>query len=306
MASWQLGEIGIDPERAAAALDFFESYGNLCASELRAATRDEESERSDAEIAEDRWVVATDGASAYREAAQWAAALADARAPGLLGQSANLFALTQQAYGLFLGSACQRWDVSAAALPQAEHVRQLATILGVTDDPVPVPEPMHHPQQQAYAFLAAAGSDQLRESYRELLERIGEAPAGRQGSAPVGALGMPVRAYWEVAYALFNEPASGVETIARILTRMGARYATSVESARTNDYLWANGAAAIDVADADIIGIALLTADQFGSDRLRDAVRGAQADRETSFEGQVPIEIALDVAAEGPSQARRS
>ena len=201
MASWQLRELGIDPERAAAALDFLESYGDLCASEIRGATPDEESEWSFVELAEDRWVAATDGASAYREAAQWAAALADPRAPGLLGRSADLFALTQQAYGLFLGSACQRWEVSAATLPRAEHVRQLATILGVTDEPVAVPESMQHPQQQAYAFLAAAGSEQLRVTQRELLRRIGEAPAGRHGSAPVGALGMPVRAYWEIAYA---------------------------------------------------------------------------------------------------------
>jgi hypothetical protein len=165
---------------------------------------------------------------------------------------------------------------------------------------------MHHPQQQAYAFLAAAGSDQLRRGERGLLHQISEAAAGREGSAPVGALGVPVRAYWEVAIALLDDSLYGVQTIARFLSSMGARYAAAVESAQTNDYLWANGAAAIDVADTDMIGIALLTVDRFGGDRLKDAVSREQADHDAPFAARIPIEIALDMAIGGRGERTRS
>lgn len=296
MAKHHLSDLGIDPPRAAAAVSFFEGYGRLCEAELEATEPGSET----------YWRTATDGASAYREASQWAAIVENSRLPDLMAKAAILFASTDQAFGWFLGLACQRWGTPREAQVRPEHSQQLATALGIAEVGVPVPSALRHPQQQAYAFLAIAGSTVVQHSREFLLDRIAEDPSARLGTAPVGALGVPLREYWAIGSALLDSSQEGVETVARSLAVMGNRYAASAELARVNSYLWRNAAAPVDVVDMDVLAIALIAADRFGRDRLREAVAREAERRHMSFLARTPLDVAIELATGESGEKVRS
>ncbi|MFI7587882.1 hypothetical protein ACIB24_12485 [Spongisporangium articulatum] len=292
-ANDHLPELGIEPQRAAAAVSFLEGYGRLCEAEL--AEMEPGSETF--------WRTATDGASAYREASQWAAILEDPRLPGLMAKAATLYTATGQAFGWFLSVAGRRWRTSPEAPVQREHLEQLATALGLAQFEVSVPSPLRHPQQQAYAFLALAGWDGLELSHDFVLDRIAADPSGRLGTAPVGALGVPLRDYWAMGAALLGRDRDGVRTVARTLAAMGNRYAVSVELARVNSYLWRNAAAPVDVVDMDMLAISMIAADSYGRGRLREAVASEQDRREMSPLARTPLDVAVQVATGGSGKA---
>ena len=74
----------------------------------------------------------------------------------------------------------------------------------------------------------------------------------------------------------------------------------TVESARINNYVWSNAAAAVDVADADILGITFLAVNRFGYGPVEDAFFSEITN--LPYPARMPIEIALAMAPRGPGE----
>jgi hypothetical protein len=66
----------------------------------------------------------------------------------------------------------------------------------------------------------------------------------------------------------------------------------------TNEYLWQNAAAPVDVGDIDIIGTFVIASRAFGSDAMADALMSRVP--EDSYPARAQAEIAMDVAAADP------
>jgi hypothetical protein len=305
MSEAHLHEMGLDVERVVDEVDFLEAYAEFTLGEL--ATERAEPERPD----DGRWTSVIDAASAFREAAQWALCFDPVRARRLLDRSGDLFITAEQPFGIYLRVVSGAWYRDPPLERVAPQLRALEALSRPADQvEIVVPEPLLHPQQQAYLMLAAAASPPIASEFRELLREIATTSPHRVGVVPVGALGMPIRRFWRMAIALLGlqsgaaaDPSQDpADTIATGLVTLAQTYEESVELARTNEHTWVNAAAPVDVGDIDIIGMAVIAARHYGRPMEQDLTGRFEA---LPYAAQAVLQIALEyVSAErdsGPS-----
>lgn len=252
MAAAELADLGVDPERASARAAFSTAYARLAEEDyLREATTSEpETDISRAN--------GMDAATAYREAAQWSLALGTDDAFDRLATAARWFSRLGLPYGDFLGAACRTVNADGPLRPDGDVIRQLR--LAVAGTPVEADRfelrDLASPQQQAYLFVAAAATPELVEEFREELAAIADLPAMGSGTAPVGALGLPVRTYVRTGLALMDHDRESV--LLRALVAMSRRFDDAASLAASNRYLWRNASAPIDIPDLDIVALVAL------------------------------------------------
>jgi hypothetical protein len=303
MSETHLREIGLDVERVVAEVDFLETYAEFTLGELGADWVEPELPDDDA-----RWTSMIDAASAFREAAQWALCFDPLRARRLLDRSGDLFLAVEQPFGSYLKVVSGAWYRDP---PLDGFMRQLRALdaLGQPTDRVEIaaPEPLLHPQQQAYLLLAAAASPRISREFGELLREIATTSPHRAGVVPVGALGMPIRRFWRMASILLGLPPASltdpsqdpVDAFAAELVTLAQSYEESVELARTNEHTWINAAAPVDVGDIDIIGMAVIAARHYGPPLQQDLTGRV---RDLPYAARAVLEIALEyVSAERDS-----
>jgi len=118
----------------------------------------------------------------------------------------------------------------------------------------------------------------------------------RRGVAPVGALGTPLRVYWDIAETLLLERDRqlGARRIAAHLVDITNAYRETIDLAMGNTRLWFNGAAPVDVVDLDVLVVALSAINRFGL----DTVRRSMADATESMRpvARVCVDLAFDLA----------
>jgi hypothetical protein len=285
MSEAHLGALQLSAGRIAAVTDFYESYAAL------ALRRGEDT---------DPWTARLEAASALRSAGQWAMILDPRRATDLLVDSARLWHRLDHGFGAYLLAALRPDALSG----RDRRIRRRQLLVLLTGRPTPdveMPAPLLHPQQQAYLLLADTESQAESAAVRD----AAASSAHRRGVVPIGALGMPLRVYWDVAMHLLSgsnervtsgeDLPSGLDAIAGHLDAMAVSYATAINSAMANEYLWFSAASPVDVGDIDIAAIAVLAARRFGVERVRAALsqRAEQHDPLT----RVPLELATEMAA---------
>jgi len=291
--------MGLDVQQVQVTIDFLEAYANTTIRELEAYEVSGRPAPEQIPSPEDlRWVLRADAASALREAAQWAMFFDRARARRLLVTSASYFLEEDHAFGLFLMTAVgERPSLSTFR----QGIDRLAVLHGAPPpfgEPGDIPPALQHPQQQAYLLLACGGTPEVATEYGETLRGLAQRSPNRVGVAPVGALGTPIRRFWNIAMQLLGGNAqSGPRIVASHVAAMSERYAESIELARVNDYLWDHAAAPVDAGDIDIAGIVALAVSRFGADRMGTVLRGV--DQRLSPLARTPIEVAMELAV-GP------
>lgn len=270
MSIEHLRRVGIDENRAANAIDFYESYANTVQDELSQVANRLSSARGRelVRLNDYRWQLSADAASSFRQAGQWALLIDIDRARRLLGRAGRMFQGLGHAFGLFLLTACRMLepaDFKGRLHREVEVLLQLHQPAGTRPDRVhEISEAMYHPQQQAYLLLALCAIPEIAaQYYAELRAVCSESPHG-QGGTPVGALGIPIRHYWATASALLDR--NGDRFIGEHMTPFVNRYMDNVLSARSNKYLWDHAASPVDVADVDAIGVCSLAVQRLGRD----------------------------------------
>ena len=119
---------------------------------------------------------------------------------------------------------------------------------------------------------------------------------------PVGALGTPIRSYWQMTQALVADVdpdyilSGGLAAeLADHIEAMARRYAGSIDLAMTNSHVLRHAAAPVDVGDADVAGVTTLAARHFGLEEMR----GVLEERSSRMDllARVQVEIALEFAS---------
>ncbi|SDS40470.1 hypothetical protein [Actinoplanes derwentensis] len=295
MSEAHLNALQLSAERIITMTDFYESYANL--------VRRREEANSDSQAA------ALETASALRSAGQWAMVLDLGRAVELLVESAQIWDQLGHGFGTYVLAALRPGELRQQ-IRSLRRDQLIQALIGRRDDThfdrerrppsrnegaeaewadAEIASPLLHPQQQAYLLLALAGD---AESVQ--IQGFAERSAHRLGVVPIGALGMPLRIYWDIAMHLMSGEDTGLEVIAGHLESMAASYATAINSAMANEHLWFNAASPVDVGDIDIVAIGALAARRFGTDSLRAAIlrRAERHDPVT----RVPLELAVEMA----------
>lgn len=290
MAEQQIEDLQLNRRQVETAVDFYESYASFILDRLADAEGD------DAQA----YDVRVDAASSLRAAGQWALLLDPLRAVNLLRNSALLWQQLGYGYGSFLLAAFspRELDLLGMRSELAQLARPYDTDPAQPDEENALPEPMLHPQQQAYLLLAATGISQQSDLPTRMLGRYLDGSPHRRGTAPVGSLGTPLRVYWDIAINfLRREDEQTAALVARDLVGLGSAYAEAIDSAMANERLWFNAAAPVDVGDADIAAIAMLAARRLGSEltitHLRSAAEGL------GRVARVPLELAIQVIQGG-------
>lgn len=306
MTTRHLVALGLDPSQVRNAIRFHRAYAATALAEL-------ESTRSD--DADLEFTLRADAASALREAAQWTLLLEPEPATMLLRRASNQYRQLGLAFGAYL-------DVLAGGREReviSFVLKQVLTqaLREVSDSPLDVNEYQQMPeirlqqQQQAYLVMAASAVstqptdaslsvDILRVPNSDLAEALDatlETSPHNTGVLPVGSLGTPIHRFWSVARHLRSEHSRDILEIARHLIAMCRAYEEAISLAHTNDYLWSNGAAPVDIADLDIAGISTLTTRRFGRDRLEGAITDATLGRGLSPIARIPVELGISLAA---------
>jgi hypothetical protein len=278
----------LEPAQVRTATDFFEAYASHALSSGRA-----DEEAGDASSS----TYLLDAASSLRAAGQWAMLFDARRAARLLAAAAQIWQTLGYGFGTF---------VLAAVAPRQldrrntnDRLRQLAQQY-TQDRAVPsistqqVPEPMLHPQQQAYLLLACASLWRRFDLEPGLLRIIIDQSPHRRGVAPIGALGTPLRQYWDIARRfLDSSDEESARTVASDLARMAGAYAEAINSAMANERLWFNAAAPVDVGDIDIVAIALVSAGRLGPDLTKAHLRLAAESLDPT--ARIPLELASEM-----------
>src|SRR6266536_3312861 len=256
MAPQHLRTLQLEPEQVETATDFFESYASYVLSQVPEDATDE--------------VRLLDAASSFRTAGQWAMFFDARRAVRLLTRSALIWHGMGYGFGTFILAA-----IAPARLNRRDLISRLNQIARLyappevaarlsDEEPQPL-EPLLHPQQQAYILLAGAGMRQRLELPTDTLRIIGDRSPHKRGVAPIGALGTPLRVYWDIAnHFLRNDDRETAALVASDLAGIAAAYAQSIDSAMANERLWFNAAAPVDVGDVDAVGIAMMAARRLG------------------------------------------
>jgi len=292
MSAEHLERLRLSSSRAATAADFLEACGDTM---LAWAAQDEANE-------ERQWGRRMDAASAFREAAQWAMFLDVPRATQLLARSGAIFLNHGFGYGTFLMAATgERQDtVLQGRIRPMIRSLELATAQqsGATETAAQdLPAPLRHPQQQVYLLLACAAPPLLAPDDRERLLQLARNSPNRLGVLPVGALGTPLRRFWDVAlHLLASNPETGPAVVVEHLQSMSLRYGESMELAMTNDYLWDHGAAPVDVIDFDLAVITALGIRAFGRPVMGRAMETFQ--ERVPPVARTPVELGAELVAE--------
>lgn len=287
----------LEPAQVSTAADFFEAYADYA---LPGAPADDKRDAPPAAY--------LDAASSLRAAGQWAMLFDAPRAVHLLARAGQIWQSLGYGFGTFVVAAVSpdqldRSNLAAQLQLLAQPYRQDRAKQDAPRAPQ-LPEPLTHPQQQAYLLLACASLWQRLDLDSDLLRSIVERSPHRRGVAPVGALGTPLRQYWEMAGRfLDSSDDESAQTVATDLARMAGSYAEAIDSAMANERLWFNAAAPVDVGDIDIVAIALVTARRLGADLTRDHLQSAAED--LSPTARVPLELAsemIDDVFPGPAE----
>ena len=320
MSERELELLRIDPDQARRAADFFESYAATVSGGLfgPAQGQDPHTDAAVSDVAD--WPGRVDTATSLRLAGQWAMLFDAERAKQLLSAAGEILHDLGYGFGTYL-----RVAHSAEAPGVSQVASRIATMADRQEPHSPAegddlpPDPLSHPQQQAYLLVAATGvvrgfeagrvtagvpseSDPGRPAdaahgdtpprlrvQRHLRLLISESPH-RRGVLPVGALGTPIRVYWGIASSLLRPGPDSMDSVIGHLRAMAQRYSTTVDLAMANERLWFNGAAPVDVCDVDITTLSLIAARVLGVDRFRSALRSALHD--TPGLESVPLGIA--------------
>lgn len=285
MSIEQMRILQLEPAQVETAADFFEAYASYILSQDSIETIGE--------------VALVDAASSLRTAGQWAMLFDAHRAVDLLRRSAEIWHYMGHGFGTFLLSA-----IAPRQLDREEMVKRLAQVaqlyiprdvakrFGVEEQQIA--EPLLHPQQQAYLLLAGAAMWQRLDFPLELLRIIGDQSPHRRGVAPIGALGTPIRLYWDIARRfLGTDDEQTAASVAGDLASMGTAYAQSIDSAMANTRLWFNAAAPVDVGDIDIIAIALTAARRLGPDKMRSHLQSVKEGLNAT--ARVPLDLASEM-----------
>jgi hypothetical protein len=237
-----------------------------------------------------------DAASSFRIAGQWAMLLDGRRAIELLTGSALIWHQLGYGFGTFLLAAIapaqlNRRDLIGRLNQVAQQYASPIVADRISDEGQRPLEPLLHPQQQAYALLAGAGMQQRLELPIDLLRVIGDRSPHKRGVAPIGALGTPLRVYWDIAnHFLRNDDSETAALVANDLAGIAVTYAQTIGSAMANERLWFNAAAPVDVCDVDIVGIAMTAARRLGPDLMQLQLRSVMENLEAT--ARVPLECA--------------
>src|SRR5262249_39296961 len=213
MGAEHLAAMEITVEQAQDAVDFLEAYGEFSLRELEEQWSVQERTSGGGEVSlagEDRsWTLRVDAASSFREAGQWALCFDPARARQLLDRAGSLFFGLGHAFGAYLRVVAGPWSQEPPIGEFRDSLDGVAYLSGLPTArrDIAVPAPLRHPQQQAYLVVASAGSPGAsRELGGRLREILANSPH-RTGVVPVGALGTPIRRYWQMAQALLADVA---------------------------------------------------------------------------------------------------
>lgn len=294
MAAQHLSILQLSPEQVATAADFFESYATYALSQIEGGG--------------DSGVILVDVASSLRAAGQWAMFFDPARAVSLLTQSGLIWHRLGYGFGTFTLAALapsrlDRDDLISRLTQMAQGYSADQTAQRPSDEVNQATEPMQHPQQQAYLLLAAAAMQRRFELPLDTLRSVGDQSPHRRGVAPIGALGTPLRVYWEMArHFLDDDDQETASLVARDLAGMATSYAQTIDSAMANERLWFNAAAPVDVADIDTVAIALIAARRLGSARMRLQLREAMEGLDDT--ARVPLELANEMIDIGPGETQ--
>lgn len=300
MADRHLRAMELDPDQVSATVRFLQAYANTGLGELDAvlAADEEGSIRRDP-----AFTIAADAATALREAGQWMLYLDAEQARPLLSRAGALFLRLGSPFGAYL------LEVAGEAQrepPYREMLQELAVAQGERDAAEVRWPPLRHPQQQAYLMLALTGAPAAQVS-SERVVRVLETSTYADGVIPVGALGTPISRLWDIARHLLADRPESPYVIAEHLTGMARRYEEAMALAQVNRYLWRHGAAAVDVGDVDIAGVAALTARRFGAEVVLGSLQEAGMSAERNPIGMAPIEAGLALAEPAPGdRVRRS
>lgn len=215
----------------------------------------------------------------------------------LLSRAGSLFLRLGQPFGAYL---LEIAGGSQQEPPYPEMLRELAAVQREPDDAEVRWPSLRYPQQQAYLMLAFAGTP-TAEIWSGRLVHVLETSTYADGVVPVGALGTPIRRLWDIARHLLVRRPESPYVIAEHLTGMARRYEETMALAQVNRYLWSHGAAAVDVGDIDIAGVAALTARRFGAQVVLGSLQEAGMSAERNPIGMAPIEAGLALAQPTPS-----
>jgi hypothetical protein len=300
MSQQHLRTLQLDTNKVEIAADFFEAYASYQLSQ-----RDTDKDRL-ADTDKDRLA---DTASSLRVAGQWAMLFDLPRAVTLLTRSAEIWHAMGYGFGTFLLAA-----IAPDRLDRDEMLIRLAQMAGLN---APIGEarepsiqgrqplePLLHPQQQAYLLLAAAGVSRRIDLPLGLLRRVGDQSPHRRGVMPIGALGMPLRVYWDIARDLLQIDGDDERTadmVANTLADMGRSYAQAIGSAMANERLWFNAASPVDVGDIDTVAIALNSAHRLGPGLIKAHLRSVSENLEAI--ARVPLELASEMIDMNPPVA---
>jgi hypothetical protein len=311
----ELRALQLDGEQARRAADFYEAYAEFVAPGVTTGGSPTTSAKA-SQLGED---VMADVASALRLAGQWAMLFDPRRARSLLLLSGTLWRTMGHGFGYFLSAGLQPDDRESLRAQLLELLAATGALGGdrAVSARSATPAPMRHPQQQAYLLLAGGAVDALgvrRDSYersdseaalRNAFTRVMDESPHRRGVTPVGALGTPLRVYWDMARTLLldPEPRTGSERIVSHLVGLAGRYSESVELAMGNERLWFNGASPVDVIDLDTLIILRGAIKQFGLNVVQQSVE-VRAENLGPI-ASVSINLAIEMR-EGPWRIRES
>ena len=220
------------------------------------------------------WVGPATLATAYRQAAQFAALVDVGWATKLATRAAMAYVSSGLPFGLFLAAGL----LSDDALDD-DSVRQAVVAPFQGRDAA---DAIGHPVQQAYLLLAANSRPWLHDLLSQPLRGV-EKRLRAHGLYAIGPQRVPLGEYVDLATSLSRDDvtagsgtagSSAIE-IAGQLARLQRTQANALRAARRNQYLWQSGDGIIDLENVALSGVALRHRPWFGelSAAITDLVR---------------------------------
>ena len=247
------------------------------------------------------WVGPAALASFYRLAAEHAA-LVDARwATRLAVRAGMAYVAAGLPFGLFLLTGL----LDDRTLGASAVLRDLVQPFREPD----ASDAVRHPVQLTYLLLAAASRPWLRDPLRQTVSGA-EQRLNAHSLYPIGAQGVPIGEYLEVANAMRYDdetvgPRGGDGSVRDIATRLASLYRTqaaTLRAAQRNRYLWRQGASPVSIIDLEQVamsGLALRHRPWFG--QLSAAIT-AELDRDDEL-AQLPVWTMGSIDTELPTIA---
>jgi hypothetical protein len=196
-------------------------------------------------------------ASSYRNAAQYAELFDTRLAVELMLHASRAYLDAGAAFGLFLAAGAMSDD----ALRQAGGPRELRNLTRPDAAVQFTSQAADDPVQQAYLLLAVVARPVLREQFpgepEVVLRRLSS-----YGLEPVGAEGIPLDQYLDIARLMLENPVTArdpgamlPEDLAREmairLAAIGRAHAAALHANRRNDHLWRSAAAPVNIVDLE-------------------------------------------------------